>query len=329
MKINIDEMAQPTDFLVKSALIITALVAILLTPFTINNFIQERNVLGTGTSIIVILCAINTWNCARDRYQPLIILLCLVPCVIFFLIYAFRDLGLIGALWAYPATLSFYFMLPERYAWIANTFLFGLVLPEAWSIFEPPVAIRFAATLLATSIFAGVFIRFITKQQIKLELMVATDPLTGLYNRIQLDRELEKALQQSHRTGSPMSLLMIDIDSFKEINDAFGHHAGDKVLKDMGSYFQECIRSSDTIFRIGGDELVILLYNTDAKDALATAEMMCKGITTLPLLPNKTVTVSIGVAELLPKDQLSDWMRRSDKNLYLAKSNGRNQSSSD
>lgn len=325
MNTYINKAEKSSVFLVKSALVITAVGAILLTPFAINNFIQERTLLGFGSLTIVILCVINTWNCIYSRYQPLIILLGLAPCIVIFLIFAFRELGIIGALWSYPAALSFYFMLPERYAWIANTVLFGLVLPEAWGVFEPFVAVRFAVTLLMTSIFAGIFIRFITKQQIKLEAMSVTDSLTGLFNRTQLENDLKKALQQCHRTGSPVTLLMFDIDHFKEINDVFGHHAGDNVLCAIGAYFQKRIRGSDTVFRIGGEEFIALLYDTDMSDACLVAEEMRKEIELLPLLPGQAVTVSIGVADPQPDDDLSGWMKRCDKNLYLAKSRGRNQ----
>ncbi|MFW5440197.1 MAG: GGDEF domain-containing protein [Methylophilaceae bacterium] len=320
-----EEAGQPTDFLIKSALIITAVAAIALTPFTINNFIQGRTILGVGTSTIVLLCAINTWNCLRNRYQPLIISLGLVPCIIFFLIFAFQELGLMGALWIYPATLSFYFLLQERHAWIANALLFTIVAPTAWQVLEHPIAIRYVATLLTTNVFAGVFIRYITKQQLKLETLATIDPLTGLYNRSRLDRYLETAIQQNQRTGMAISLLMIDIDHFKEINDVQGHHAGDKVLKGVGDYFQKRIRGSDSVFRIGGDEFLALLYDTSASEAQFVAKEICKEIALLPLLPNITVTASIGFAEVQPDDDLSAWKHRADKNLYLAKVNGRNQ----
>ena len=122
----------PTPFLVTSALVITAAGVVLLTPFSINNFVQGRALLGVGSLIIVILCAINIWNCLNDRYQPLVILLGLAPCIIIFLLFAFQEIGILGALWCYPAVLSFYFMLPGRYAWIANLVLIGVILPQAW-----------------------------------------------------------------------------------------------------------------------------------------------------------------------------------------------------
>ena len=217
----------PTPFLVTSALVITAAGVVLLTPFSINNFVQGRALLGVGSLIIVILCAINTWNCWRGRYEPLVILLGLAPCIIIFLLFALRDIGILGTFWCYPAALSFYFLLPGRYAWIANMVLLAVIVPQAWGVLESPVAVRFAATLFTMSLFAGVSIRFITRQQTELEAMAVTDVLTGLFNRTHLHGHLERALQQSRRAGTAMTLLMLDIDNFKAINDAFGHPAGD------------------------------------------------------------------------------------------------------
>ena len=241
----------PPQFLVTSTLVITATGLVLLTPFSINNFVQGRALLGVGSLIIVSLCAINTWNCLHNRYQPLVILLGLAPCMILFLMFAFREIGILGVFWCYPAALSFYFMLPGRYAWIANLVLIGVVLPEAWRALESPVAIRFAAMLLTMSLFAGVSLRFITKQQAELEAMAVTDVLTGLSNRTHLLVHLERALQQSRRVGTAMTLLMLDVDNFKAINDTFGHPAGDDVLRGMGAYFRRRIRSSDMVFRVG------------------------------------------------------------------------------
>ncbi len=241
------------------------------------------------------------------------------------LVYTLYGLGVAGMLWSYPVVLLCYFILPERHAWVANTAILSLLAFVAWDIFESPIAIRFIVTLLMTSIFAGIFIRFITKQQVKLEEMAVTDSLTGLFNRAQLNNDLEKAHQQSHRTGSPVALLMIDIDYFKEVNDAFGHHAGDNVLGGIGEYFKKRIRGSDTIFRVGGEEFLALLYDTNLSGACLVAEEICKDIESLPLIPERAITVSIGAAELQSKDDSNSWMKRADDNLYLAKSNGRNQ----
>jgi diguanylate cyclase (GGDEF)-like protein len=317
---------QPTSrLLVKSALVISVVAVVLLTPFSINNFYQGRIALGIGSLAIVILCSINAWNCLKNRYKPLIVFLGLVPCIIFVLVFAFREQGLIGALWTYPAILSIYFLLPERYAWAANAILVSLVFPEALKLFDYSIAVRFVASVLMISIFSGVFIRFISEQQMQLESMVITDPLTGIYNRTTLQNNLQKAIDQSNRMKMPMTLLMLDIDNFKNINDSVGHFAGDEVLRGLGKYFQQRIRRADSIYRVGGEEFIALLYDTNKADAYYFAQAICEEVEALPLLDTQSVTISIGVAELLADDDMNSWMKHADINLYQAKSNGRNQ----
>jgi diguanylate cyclase (GGDEF)-like protein len=325
MTTDVNGADRPASFVVTSALLITGAGVVLLTPFGINNFLQGRALLGVGSLIIVGLCAINTWNCWRDQYEPLVILLSLTPCIILFLAFALCELGILGTFWCYPAALSFYFLLPGRYAWIANMVLLGVILPQAWGVLESPVAVRFAATLFTMSLFAGVSIRFITSQQEELEAMAVTDVLTGLFNRTHLHGHLERALQQSRRAGTAMTLPMLDIDNFKAINDAFGHPAGDDVLRGMETYFRRRIRNSDMVFRIGGEEFMVLLHDTNESDARRTAAEVCAEIKVLPLLPGHDLTVSIGIAALDPDDELEDWVKRSDEKLYVAKSRARDQ----
>lgn len=311
-------------FLVKAALFITGVAVVALTPISINNFVQGRLLLGVGSGCVVLLCAINTWNCLRNRYQPLLILFGLVPVVAVFLWFAFEQLGIVGALWSYPAIVTFYFLLPERYAWIANVLLLGVALPESWNTFDGPIAARYTATLIVISVFAAVFVRFITRQQLELEEAAVTDSLTGLFNRALLQNDLEQAQQQSHRTGSPMSLLMIDLDNFKQVNDSHGHHKGDEVLREIGDYLRKHTRAADTVFRYGGEEFLALLYDTSVDAARVVAEKIRVDLEGLRLLPDRQVTASIGIAELGPGETIDSWLKRADDNLYLAKSCGRN-----
>jgi diguanylate cyclase (GGDEF)-like protein len=118
---------------------------------------------------------------------------------------------------------------------------------------------------------------------------------------------------------------MLDLDNFKSINDDFGHNVGDHVLKSVSDYMKEYFRSSDMIFRIGGEEFLVLLYNTDETDSLVIAEKVRADIEQLPLITDRPVTVSVGVSSLKPGMNWKTWMKQCDKKMYLAKSGGRNQ----
>lgn len=318
-----ERLGRARDFHSTSTLWVAVAALALLTPFSINNFVQGRFFLGAGSMAIVAILAFNAWSITRGRYYSSFTLLGLVPAVVFFLAFALQKQGIVGALWCYPAAISFYFMLPERKAWIANAALLVVTLPQAWVVLEPPLATRVAATLIAVSIFSAIFVRVITRQQHKLETLAVTDPLTGLSNRALLRSTLEQAIQQNHRGGAPMTLVSLDLDHFKLINDSLGHEAGDTVLRGVGDLLHRRIRRADRVFRVGGEEFLALLYGTNAEDGLRVAEELRDAIGSLPLLPGRSVTVSVGVAALRPGEDWTEWMKRGDENLYRAKSAGR------
>lgn len=325
MSIQTQKIEHLVDFRIKSTLGITIITLFILTPFLINNFLQNRYMLGIGSVIIAIFCVANVWNCIRKRYYPLLILLGLLPAITIFLVIAFRTQGAYIAFWCYPALLGFYFMLPERQAWIANIVFLGTILPQAWVILEQPFMIRFVVTILGVSAFSAMFVRVITSQHKILETQAVTDPLTGLFNRTTLIETFEQVIQQNHRTGTPMTIAVLDIDHFKMINDELGHNSGDDVLRGVGEFFLKRIRRrTDKVFRIGGEEFLVLLYDTNIEHGRQVAEELCSEFASLPLLPNRPVTISIGVATLQPGEDWEDWIKRCDEKLYQAKLDGRN-----
>ncbi len=182
-----------SDFRSKATLGVAVAALFLLTPFSVNNFIQGRYVLGAGSLAIVAILAANAWSIRRMRDYSALTLLALVPAVLFFLILSLRSQGIVGALWCYPAVISFYFMLPERKAWVANAVLLAVTIPQAWVVLETPLAARVVATLLAVSVFSAIFVRVIIDQQVRLQALASTDSLTGLSNRTLLRATLEQA----------------------------------------------------------------------------------------------------------------------------------------
>lgn len=162
-----------------------------------------------------------------------------------------------------------------------------------------------------------------------LEKLCVTDSLTGLYNRSKLNHIISDELSRFRRSKRPFTILMIDIDYFKELNDSLGHVAGDEILTGVSKTLTQTIRSIDFAARFGGDEFIIVLTETAASDATITAErirvqvseIFCKVI-------DKTinVTLSIGIAQAELKDASpTDLINRADSALYAAKKAGRNQ----
>lgn len=314
----------PGSYLQKSTLWLAIAGVVMLTPFTINNFVQGRYILGVGSMVIVVILAVYAWSIKQDRYYHLMIFLGLVPAILFFLALSISKQEIVGILWCYPAVIAFYMILPERKAWIANVALLVIALPTAWNIIEAPLAIRMTATLLAVSVFSAIFTRVINEQQDQLQQMVATDPLTGLFNRTLLQISLEQVIQQNNRTGEPMTLVTLDLDHFKKINDTLGHDAGDKALQSIAELLKNRLRRIDKIFRLGGEEFLAILHGTDAENGQQIAEELRKAVESLTLFHKQHLTVSIGVATLQAGEEWSTWMKRSDENLYRAKQEGRN-----
>jgi len=298
---------------------------VLLTPFAANNFIQQRYFLGTGAVVIVAIMAFNAWSITyRNHYYTLLTLLVLVPALLFFLSLAIIRQSTIGVLWCYPAVISFYFMLPERQAWIANVLLGLVVMPIAWLNIDHDLAVRMLATVLTVSIFSAIFVRVISTQQDRLQQQVVTDPLTGVLNRSLMEVLLEHAVHQHSRDGTPMTLAALDLDHFKAVNDTLGHAAGDNALRAFTRLVQATCRNTDRIFRTGGEEFLVLFENTNAGDAMDIAKSLRRAVETGTLIPGHPVTVSIGLATLQPDEDWKLWMKRSDENLYQAKLGGRN-----
>lgn len=169
----------------------------------------------------------------------------------------------------------------------------------------------------------------VLEQNRMLEQLANQDMLTGLYNRRQLSETLQQEVERSRRYGTDMSLIMLDLDYFKRVNDTFGHDFGDYVIKEFAARILSCIRQSDVAFRFGGEEFIVLLPQTDLRGAMATAEKIRSRCADLPFENAShtiAMTVSIGVASC-PKQPLTDnedMICQADHALYIAKEQGRN-----
>lgn len=311
------------DFRATTTLGVALAGIVLLLPFSLNNLIQERFSLGIGSIAVVAVLGWTAISIHRGRYRTLPSVLGIAVPVLGFLVLSIREQGMIGVLWCFPAILAFYITLPERFAWGANLALLLGPLPMAWAVLDSGLAPRVGATLLAVSLFSALFVRVISVQQQRLREQAVTDPLTGLSNRMLLETALARAIEQNRRTDAPMSLVALDLDHFKRINDAHGHDAGDRVLAAVGAWLGQRVRRVDQAFRLGGEEFLLLLFATSGDQAAELAEEVRRAVARLDALPEQAVTLSAGVAELEPGEDWRSWMKRGDDALYRAKDRGR------
>jgi len=166
-----------------------------------------------------------------------------------------------------------------------------------------------------------------------LEQESITDPLIGIYNRRYLERRLDEEFERARRYRMPLSLLLLDIDHFKQVNDQYGHQTGDLVLNYLGHLLLDAMRSSDIVARYGGEEFIIIAPNTPGHIALNLAERLREHVANHKLVlsgkPTErleiNVTASIGVADLDPRiDSAEQLVHLADMALYRAKQDGRN-----
>lgn len=163
----------------------------------------------------------------------------------------------------------------------------------------------------------------------QLDTLARTDPLTGLFNRRELDEALHREWHRALRHGSPITALMMDVDYFKAFNDSQGHKAGDQCLAEMGKILlSHCRRATDLAARVGGEEFVLLLPDTRPTEARQIGQQLLREIRAAEIAhPDSPiadcVTVSVGIATATPKSAVPNILEQADKALYRAKDNGR------
>ncbi len=161
----------------------------------------------------------------------------------------------------------------------------------------------------------------------KLERIAKFDTLSGLLNRHALFGTMEIEVERAIRTGSPLTGIMIDIDTFKQINDNYGHPVGDRVIEEIGNLIRKSLRKYDHAGRYGGEEFFIILPNTTGQQAYAWAERFRESLEALTITHGKEsilITASLGVAQFRIGESREGWVSRADRAMYRAKDAGRN-----
>jgi diguanylate cyclase (GGDEF)-like protein len=160
---------------------------------------------------------------------------------------------------------------------------------------------------------------------LKLQELAIHDALTGLRNRRAFNEKIEEELDRVNRYGQPLSLILLDLDHFKKLNDTYGHQIGDETLVVVSYLLKQCARDSDFVARYGGEEFAVILPNSDAEGALASAERMRCSIEQEAWI-HRPITSSFGVATCTPTQTVTctSLIQAADAALYAAKANGRN-----
>jgi diguanylate cyclase (GGDEF)-like protein len=199
--------------------------------------------------------------------------------------------------------------------------------PKDWIVRPPTLgeaatsAAIISSMLIASTALVGMLLRMIEERERSLKELSLRDPLTQLWNRRHLIDRIEEGLAYVRR-GRPLALVMLDLDRFKKVNDAQGHLRGDAFLQEVASALQRSTRASDLTSRYGGDEFVILLFDTDESSARSVADRVVAAIRESAGRFGADVTASAGLAIARRDDSPASLLRRADENAYRAKRSG-------
>lgn len=226
--------------------------------------------------------------------------------------------------WLFPALLANFFLLKPNIALTANVLAVLAIIPIAARLETSTQMFAMLSSLLICGSMAYSFALLTARQQESLQGFAVQDALTQLGNRRAMDEEMRMSIDDFARNQIPATLILLDLDFFKMVNDKYGHSVGDGVLIDLAGLLSKRVRKTDRIFRFGGEEFVVIARNTALEDAAVIAEQLRAQIELELRDPEGTLTASFGLAQLAPGEKLEDWFNRADKAIYQAKQLGRN-----
>lgn len=251
------------------------------------------------------------------------------PLAVLALFYSSADMvvpyiiGQAGFYWIYPGVIANYFMLSPRIATLVNGVIILSVLPAGLSMMPAIEVFSLLVTLSVVALFTFIFSQRTARQRRRLDQLAFHDPLTQVGNRRLLEREMALAIARWNRHRVPASIILLDLDRFKAINDTFGHETGDRFLVRLADIIRQRIRETDQLIRYGGEEFVVLTPDTRLAQAALLAEHLRELIREQLVADGAPVTASFGCAELASGETSESWLSRADAALYRAKNAGR------
>ena len=303
------------------------LAALALLPFTLLHLFNANWLMFSVNMALSSVMAANGWAMQRGRAPllPFWVLSCMLIAGCSMSVW-FQ--GSFGVFWSYPAMFMLFFVLPRRQAMALGLVLLSVTTGLATVSLGVPLAARVLMSLGFTLVMIHVVLNVIGQLQRALVTQAITDPLTGAFNRRHLQAHLAQrvvsaAAGPAAAEAAAHALLLMDVDHFKRINDAHGHDAGDLVLCRLVSAINARKRSSDLLFRTGGEEFVLLLPLATPAAAMRVAEDLRRLLADTELLAGEKVTVSIGLSALAPGQTAAAWVKAADTALYDAKRLGR------
>lgn len=313
-----------TDFQLRIVLLYGFFSAAIITPFAVYRFLTGAVAVGIlDTSLVALIAVIVVYGWRFEKTERTGRILVVIGG--FGALLSSEMLGVVGLFWMYVAIVANFFLTKNlRFATAFTVFIMILLAATGKSFANTSQMWSFLATGFLLSLLSFIISQQYSLQRISLERMATVDPLTGALNRRSMEGELQLAVEEHMRKGSPMSVILMDIDNFKQINDQYGHDMGDLVLSMFAELVMQNTRQNDRFFRYGGEEFLMLIKNDIKDEAEAIAEKIRHATENCHFSGAHKITVSIGVARMNKGESYEHWIARADAAMYRAKQLGRN-----
>lgn len=292
-------------------------------PFVVMRYLNGEYLKAILDLIIVVIAGANAWYAYRTQsvFYPSILAATQYSIATVAVIYLNGPLYFF---WMFPAFSANFFLLRAPFAITVNVLIMLAMIPIAIQVDDQVAAFGMLASLLFAGSMTFVFSREANKHHQLLQTYATQDALTQLGNRRSMDLEMTRCIDDFKRSGIPATVIVLDLDHFKEVNDNFGHQCGDGLLVDIANLLRQRARKTDRLFRFGGEEFVILARNTHQESAKVVAEDFRTQIAAHIKSPAGAITTSLGCAELRSGETAIQWFERADQAMYQAKEEGRN-----
>jgi diguanylate cyclase (GGDEF)-like protein len=304
-------------------LVLSLFAAISISSFAILRFVNSEFWIGFFDSIVGLMMAGIAFHVyTTQRVALASVALSGVNCI--GAIATIHIKGVDNVFWVYPAVVSAFYLLSPRRAILLSLFTLLAILPVLVRDLPWITTVSSLTTIFMTCLFGYFFSKGVLEQHQQLSDLATKDSLTGVGNRRALDHKLIEVLANQARRPSDISLLLLDLDHFKKINDEYGHMVGDQILIRIAEIIETRIRITDSLYRFGGEEFVIMPLELNLEQAESFANQLRELVEKQELVTEKKVTISMGAAQYQAGETSESWLKRADEALYRAKNSGRN-----
>jgi diguanylate cyclase (GGDEF)-like protein len=306
----------------KMLLVLAIGTAIGIFPFAIYRLIQQDLYVAILDIFVVlgmssIFIYVYKTNDVR-KASLILILVALVGNVISFYLKGINQIN-----WIYPAMLSAYYIMSPKKGMIVNFVMLSFYLPKLVSLLETVNLATILVTIVITNIIAYVFAAGLKKQEMVLKKLASEDYLTSTGNRRSLSNRLGKLHTILKNHDKTASIILLDLDHFKKVNDTYGHIKGDEVLIRLSDLLRHDFKDFKNIYRYGGEEFLVICKDIDENQAFEKAEEFRGIVKNNIIIDKKEQTISLGIAEYIKEETVEEWIHRVDIALYQAKKQGR------